>query len=205
MTLKRSEKTFFGNLRFFNRPLFLAKETASRIMLPLSPIDTDQKDLPMIISENAVVLFHYTLTDESGNELDSSTGKDPLAYMHGHKNIIPGLEKELDGKTAGDVMIVTIKAAEADGETQDERIQEIPRTSFQTEEMSVGMRFEAKTPNGPVSVVVTEVNDETVTVDGNHPLAGKDLTFDVRVDSVREASEEELSHGHVHGPGGHNH
>jgi FKBP-type peptidyl-prolyl cis-trans isomerase SlyD len=159
----------------------------------------------MIISENAVVLFHYTLTDESGNELDSSTGKDPLAYMHGHKNIIPGLEKELDGKTAGDVMVVTIKAAEAYGEHQEKMVQEVPRTSFQVEEMTVGMRFEAQTPNGPLSVVVTGVTDDMVTVDGNHPLAGKDLTFDVKVDTVREASEEELEHGHVHGPGGHQH
>ena len=159
----------------------------------------------MIISENAVVLFHYTLTDESGKELDSSTGKDPLAYMHGHKNIIPGLENELDGKTAGDVMVVTIKAAEAYGERQEKMVQEVPRASFQVEEMTVGMRFEAQTPNGPISVVVTGVTDDMVTVDGNHPLAGKDLTFDVKVDTVREASEEELEHGHVHGPGGHQH
>ncbi|HEB27681.1 MAG TPA: peptidylprolyl isomerase [Porticoccus sp.] len=159
----------------------------------------------MIISENAVVLFHYTLTDERGTELDSSTGKDPLAYIHGHKNIIPGLEKELDGKTAGDVMIVTIKAAEAYGERQEKMVQEVPRASFQVEEMTVGMRFEAKTPNGPVSVIVADVTDDMVTVDGNHPLAGKDLTFDVKVDTVREASEEELEHGHVHGPGGHQH
>lgn len=159
----------------------------------------------MIISENVVVLFHYSLTDENGNELDSSTDKDPLAYIHGHKNIIPGLEKELDGKKEGDVMVVTIEAAEAYGERQEQMIQEVPRASFQVEEMTVGMRFEAQTPNGPVSVVVTNVTDDMVTVDGNHPLAGKDLTFDVKIDSVREATEEELEHGHVHGPGGHQH
>jgi FKBP-type peptidyl-prolyl cis-trans isomerase SlyD len=159
----------------------------------------------MIISENAVVLFHYSLTDENGNELDSSKDKDPLPYIHGHKNIIPGLEKELDGKTEGDVMVVTIKAAEAYGERQEQMIQEVPRASFQVEEMAVGMRFEAQTPNGPVSVVVTAVTDDMVTVDGNHPLAGKDLTFDVRIDTVREATEEELEQGHVHGPGGHQH
>ena len=159
----------------------------------------------MIISENVVVLFHYSLTDENGNELDSSTDKDPLAYIHGHKNIIPGLEKELDGKTEGDVMVVTIEAAEAYGERQEQMVQEVPRASFQVEEMTVGMRFEAQTPNGPVSVVVTTVTDDMVTVDGNHPLAGKDLTFDVKIDTVREATEEELEHGHVHGPGGHQH
>lgn len=159
----------------------------------------------MIISENAVVLFHYTLTDAEGNELDSSTGKDPLAYIHGHKNIIPGLEKAMEGKKSGDVMIETIEAAEAYGERQEQMIQQVPRTSFQTEDMQVGMRFEAQTPNGPVSVIVTELTDETVTVDGNHPLAGKALTFDVKIDTVREASEEELAHGHVHGKGGHQH
>ena len=159
----------------------------------------------MIISENAVVLFHYTLTDEEGNELDSSTGKDPLAYIHGHKNIIPGLEKAMEGKKEGDVMIETIEAAEAYGERQEQMIQQVPRASFQTEDMQVGMRFEAQTPNGPVSVIVTELTDEIVTVDGNHPLAGKALTFDVKINTVREASEEELAHGHVHGKGGHQH
>jgi FKBP-type peptidyl-prolyl cis-trans isomerase SlyD len=159
----------------------------------------------MIISENAVVLFHYTLTDEEGNQLDSSTDREPLAYIHGHKNIIPGLEKAMEGKKEGDVMIETIAAADAYGERQEQMIQQVPRTSFQTEDMQVGMRFEAQTPNGPISVVVTELTDETVTVDGNHPLAGKALTFDVKIDTVREASEEELTHGHVHGEGGHQH
>ena len=111
----------------------------------------------MIISENAVVLFHYTLTDAEGNQLDSSVGQDPLAYIHGHKNIIPGLEKAMEGKTVGDVMVVTVEAAEAYGERHDQMIQEVPRQSFQAEDMQVGMRFEAQTPNGPVSVVVTDI------------------------------------------------
>ena len=159
----------------------------------------------MIISENAVVLFHYTLTDEDGNQIDSSKGSDPMAYMHGHKNIIPGLEKELEGKKEGDTMIVTIKAADAYGEHQEQMIKEVPRTSFQAEDIEVGMRFQAQTSNGSVLATVTHIAEETVTVDGNHPLAGKALTFDIRVDTVREASEEELTHGHVHGPGGHQH
>jgi FKBP-type peptidyl-prolyl cis-trans isomerase SlyD len=159
----------------------------------------------MIISENAAVLFHYTLTDEGGNQLDSSKGKDPLAYLHGHKNIIPGLEQEMEGKQAGDVMVVTIAPADAYGERQEQMVQEVPRKTFQADDIHVGMRFEAQTPNGPLTVVVTGVTDETVTVDGNHPLAGKELTFDVRIDSVREATEEELTHGHVHGAGGHQH
>lgn len=159
----------------------------------------------MIISENAVVLFHYTLTDENDQQLDSSTDSDPMAYMHGHKNIIPGLEKELEGKKEGDTMIVTVEAADAYGERQEQMIQELPRESFQAEDIQVGMRFQAQTDKGPITATVTQLTDESVTVDGNHPLAGKTLTFDVRVMSVREASEEELSHGHVHGPGGHQH
>jgi FKBP-type peptidyl-prolyl cis-trans isomerase SlyD len=160
----------------------------------------------MIISENAAVLFHYTLTDEEGTQLDSSKGKEPLAYLHGHKNIIPGLEQAMEGKQAGDVMVVNVEAADAYGEIQEQMIQEVPRKTFQADDITVGMRFEAQTPNGPVSVVVTGVTEETVTVDGNHPLAGKTLNFDVRVDTVREATEEELTHGHIHGAaGGHEH
>lgn len=159
----------------------------------------------MIISENAAVLFHYTLTDEEGNQLDSSKGKDPLAYLHGHKNIIPGLEQAMEGKKEGDVMVVTIEPADAYGERQEQMVQQVPRKSFQAEDINVGMRFEAQTPNGALTVVVTEVTDETVTVDGNHPLAGKALTFDVRINSVREATEEELTHGHIHGAGDHQH
>ncbi|MEZ5529862.1 MAG: peptidylprolyl isomerase [Porticoccaceae bacterium] len=160
----------------------------------------------MNITENAVVLFHYTLTDEDGVQLDSSSDTAPLAYIHGHNNIIPGLEKAMEGKTEGDSMKVTVPAAEAYGEYHDHMVQEVPREAFQgIDEVKPGMRFEAQTPSGPISVVVTATTDDTVTVDGNHPLAGKDLTFEVSIESVREATEEELSHGHVHGPGGHQH
>jgi FKBP-type peptidyl-prolyl cis-trans isomerase SlyD len=159
----------------------------------------------MSISEHAAVLYHSTLTEGEGNQLDASKGKDPLAYLHGHKNIIPGLEQEMEGKQAGDVMVVTIAPADAYGERQEQMVQEVPRKTFQAEDIHVCMRFEAQTPNGPLTVVVTGVTDETVTVDGNHPLAGKELTFDVRIDNVREATEEELTHGHVHGAGGHQH
>jgi FKBP-type peptidyl-prolyl cis-trans isomerase SlyD len=159
----------------------------------------------MIISENAAVLFHYTLTDEDGNQLDSSKGKEPLAYLHGHKNIIPGLEKAMEGKQAGDVMVVNVAPADGYGEIQEQKIQEVPRKTFQAEDITVGMRFVAQTPDGPLTVFVTAVTDETVTVDANHPLAGKKLTFDVRIETVREATEEELTHDHVHGAGGHQH
>ena len=161
----------------------------------------------MTIKENSAVSFHYTLTDDDGQQLDSSAGKEPLAYLHGAGNIIPGLESALEGKSVGDTMVVDVTAAEGYGEIQKELIQEVPRASFQgVDEIEVGMQFEAQTgEGGTVPVTVVAVTDEIVTVDGNHPLAGKNLHFDVTIEDVRDASAEELEHGHVHGPGGHNH
>lgn len=160
----------------------------------------------MTIKSNAAVGIHYTLTDAEGAELDSSRGQDPLMYLHGANNIIPGLENALEGKTAGDSLTVTVEAAEAYGEAQEHLVQEVPRESFgDVEDIQEGMQFQAQTESGALPVVVTGVTETTVTVDGNHPLAGKTLTFDVSVDSVRDATEEELTHGHVHGPGGHQH
>ena len=161
----------------------------------------------MTIKENSAVSFHYTLTDDDGQQLDSSAGKEPLAYLHGAGNIIPGLENALTGKAVGDSMTVAISATEGYGEVQNELIQDVPRTSFQgVDEIEVGMQFEAQTgQGGTVPVTVTAVTDETVTVDGNHPLAGKNLNFDVSIEAVRDATEEELEHGHVHGPGGRDH
>ena len=161
----------------------------------------------MTIKENSAVSFHYTLTDDDGQQLDSSAGKEPLAYLHGAGNIIPGLESALEGKSVGDAMVVDVIAAEGYGEIQKELIQEVPRASFQgVDEIEVGMQFEAQTgEGGTVPVTVVAVTDEIVTVDGNHPLAGKNLYFDVSIEDVRDASVEELEHGHVHGPGGHNH
>jgi FKBP-type peptidyl-prolyl cis-trans isomerase SlyD len=161
----------------------------------------------MTIKENSAVSFHYTLTDDDGQTLDSSAGKDPLAYLHGAGNIIPGLENALAGKQIGDSMIVAVTAAEGYGEVQQELIQEVPRDAFQgVDSIEVGMQFEAQTgQGGSVPVTVTAVTEELVTVDGNHPLAGKNLNFDVSIESVREATEEELEHGHVHGAGGQEH
>lgn len=154
----------------------------------------------MTITANSAVSFHYTLTDSEGVELDSSQGQEPLEYLHGHGNIIPGLEKALEGKTAGDSLEVAIEPAEGYGEVQPELIQEAPRSAFQgVEDLQPGMRFEAETNQGPLPVVITAVSDETVTVDGNHPLAGKVLNFSVTVEDVREATAEELQHGHIHG------
>ncbi|MEJ6773377.1 MAG: peptidylprolyl isomerase [Porticoccaceae bacterium] len=161
----------------------------------------------MTIKENRAVSFHYTLTDDDGQTLDSSAGKDPLAYLHGAGNIIPGLESALAGKSVGDAMVVAVTAAEGYGEVQKELIQEVPRDAFQgVDSIEVGMQFEAQTgQGGTVPVTVTAVTDEIVTVDGNHPLAGKNLNFDVSIEDVRDATEEELEHGHVHGVGGHEH
>lgn len=161
----------------------------------------------MTIKENSAVSFHYTLTDDDGQTLDSSAGKDPLAYLHGAGNIIPGLESALAGKSVGDAMVVAVTAAEGYGEVQKELIQEVPRDAFQgVDSIEVGMQFEAQTgQGGTVPVTVTAVTEETVTVDGNHPLAGKNLNFDVSIEDVRDATEEELEHGHVHGVGGHEH
>ncbi|MDA9346361.1 peptidylprolyl isomerase [Porticoccaceae bacterium] len=161
----------------------------------------------MTIKENSAVSFHYTLTDDDGQQLDSSAGKEPLAYLHGAGNIIPGLESALKGKSVGDAMIVAVTAAEGYGEVQKELIQEVPRDAFQgVDSIEVGMQFEAQTgQGGTVPVTVTAVTEEIVTVDGNHPLAGKNLNFDVSIEDVRDATEEELEHGHVHGVGGHEH
>ena len=161
----------------------------------------------MIISENSSVRFHYTLTDDQGQQLDSSAGQEPLAYLHGAGNIIPGLEKALEGKTAGDKLSVAVSAEEGYGPVQTDLIQDVPRSSFQgIDTIEIGMQFEAQTgQGGSVPVTVIAVTDETVTVDGNHPLAGKGLNFDVTIEDVREASEEELAHGHIHGAGGHHH
>jgi len=159
----------------------------------------------MNIQNNAVVALHYTVKDEDGVKLDSSEGGAPLTYLHGANNIIPGLERALEGKSKGDALEVNIPPQEAYGEYIDELVDSVPRDAFQGTEVEVGMRFEAQTNNGPISVVITHIEDDNVTVDGNHPLAGKSLNFSVIVDDIREATEEEVAHGHVHGPGGHHH
>ena len=154
----------------------------------------------MNIQNNSAVSFHYKLTDDDGISIDSSEGKEPLGYLHGAGNIIPGLEKALEGKTIGDSLTVAVTAAEGYGEVQKELIQEVPKEAFQgVDNIEVGMQFEAQTgQGGTVPVTVIAVTDEIVTVDGNHPLAGKNLNFDVTIEEVRDASEEELARGHLH-------
>jgi len=161
----------------------------------------------MLIGSEKVVLIHYTLTDESGQVLDSSSGRDPLAYLHGKGNIIPGLEKALEGKQAGDKLNVAVQPAEGYGERDERLVQDVPREAFENvDEVNPGMQFQAQNEQGQARIVtVTKVADDLITIDANHPLAGANLNFDVEVTEVREPTAEELEHGHVHGPGGHNH
>jgi FKBP-type peptidyl-prolyl cis-trans isomerase SlyD len=160
----------------------------------------------MQITKDAVALIHYTLTDDEGKKLDSSEGGEPLAYIHGNGNLIPGLERELEGKSAGDKLSVKIAPADAYGEYDKALVQRIPRRSLKgINNIYVGLQLHAQSEHGTRAVTVTQVTGDMVTIDGNHPLAGKNLNFVVEVAAVRVATEEELSHGHVHGPGGHHH
>lgn len=160
----------------------------------------------MNIENGKVVSIHYTLTDDTAKVLDTSDGGEPLVYLHGKGNIIPGLEKALNGKVKGDKFTVTLQPEDAYGPRDDNMKQSIPRSQFPKEEkIEVGMSFQADTPQGPMVLHILTVNDQEVTVDANHPLAGVPLTFVVEVDSVRDASAEEMKHGHAHGPGGHHH
>lgn len=160
----------------------------------------------MQISKNAVVQIHYTLKNDAGQVLDSSAGSDPLAYMHGNGNLIPGLEKALEGRSAGDKVTVAIAPAEGYGVRDEDLVQDVPRSAFRgIDNLAVGMQFQADSNHGPRTVVITAIQDDTITVDGNHPLADQTLNFEVEITGVRAATAEELSHGHVHGPGGHHH
>jgi FKBP-type peptidyl-prolyl cis-trans isomerase SlyD len=160
----------------------------------------------MQVERDTVVHIHYTLRNEAGQVLDSSDGADALAYLHGHGNLIPGLERALEGKAAGDKLNVKVAASDAYGDHDPALVQDVPRSAFQgVEDVKVGMRFQAQSNQGARTVVVTGVEGDQVTIDGNHPLAGQPLNFEVEVTEVRAATDEELSHGHVHGPGGHEH
>ncbi|WP_394249284.1 peptidylprolyl isomerase [Vibrio profundi] len=157
----------------------------------------------MKIEKNVVVSVAYQVKLEDGVVVDQSTAEAPLDYLHGHNNLITGLEKELDGKVAGDKFSATVTPEDAYGEHNDALVQRVPADVFQgVEEIEVGMRFLADTDQGPIPVEVTEVDGDEVVVDGNHMLAGQTLTFDVEVVAVREATEEEIQHGHVHQAGG---
>lgn len=161
----------------------------------------------MQVAKHKVVTIDYTLTDDEGTVLDTSEGGEPLAYIHGVGNLIPGLEEALEGLSPGDAVRVSVPPEKAYGEIHDHLRQSVPRSRFDTEdEIEVGMMFHTPAEGGGMQVVrVVAVETEHVTVDANHPLAGQNLNFAVRVADVREATAEELDHGHVHGPGGHHH
>lgn len=159
----------------------------------------------MQIAARKVVTIDYTLTDEGGEVLDTSKGGDPLVYLHGVGNIIPGLENALTGRSAGEALQVVVSPAEGYGERDEGLLHSVPKKEFGDETLDVGMQFQARTSEGPVLLTIVEIERDSVTLDANHPLAGKSLSFDVTVVAVRDATAEELTHGHVHGAGGHHH
>lgn len=161
----------------------------------------------MLIANQHVVAIDYTLSNDAGEVIDSSAGAEPLVYLHGAGNIIAGLENALLGKTVGDELDVSIEPEDAYGEYSVELITSLGREMFEgVDELEVGMQFHASAPDGGMQIVtVRDIDGDQVTIDGNHPLAGQQLNFKVKVISVRDASEEELAHGHVHGEGGHQH
>jgi FKBP-type peptidyl-prolyl cis-trans isomerase SlyD len=159
----------------------------------------------MQIAKHTVVSIHYTLRDNQGTVLDSSDGKDPLLYIQGIGNLIPGMEEGLEGKQKGDKVEIKVSPEKGYGERNESLIQQVPRSAFGDQDVRPGMQFQAQSNQGRQVVTVTNVGLENITVDGNHPLAGVELNFSVEVMDVRNATGEELDHGHVHGPGGHHH
>ena len=156
--------------------------------------------MTLLVGNNLVVSMHYTLTDNEKNVIDSSEGEEPLTYLHGAGNIIPGLEKALIGKVEGDSLQVTIQPEEGYGVVAEDLVQTVDKSVFQgIDEIEPGMGFESETPDGTVHhVVVKKVEGDEVTIDANHPLAGVILNFDVEIVNIRVPSEEEISHGHAH-------
>ena len=161
----------------------------------------------MLIANQHVVAIDYTLSNDAGEVIDSSAGAEPLVYLHGAGNIIAGLENALAGKAVGDELDVSIEPEDAYGEYSAELITNLGREMFEgVDQLEVGMQFHASAPDGGMQIVtIRDIDGDQVTIDGNHPLAGQQLNFKVKVVSVRAASEEELAHGHVHGEGGHQH
>jgi len=159
------------------------------------------------IQIDSVVSIHYSLTLDSGEEIDSSDESKPLDYLHGHGNIVPGLEEELTGRKVGDDLAVVVTPDKGYGLPDPEGVQDVPRSSFpEGLDLQPGAILSAEDENGhPMHLRVVEVGDESVKVDMNHPLAGQNLNFKIQIVAVRSATQEELSHGHAHGPGGHNH
>jgi FKBP-type peptidyl-prolyl cis-trans isomerase SlyD len=159
----------------------------------------------MQIAAQKAVTIGYTLKDDAGKVLDSSEGGEPLIYLHGAGDIVPGLEKALDGKQVGDAISVSLSPEEAYGQRDEAQVRNIPLRKLPKGKVEVGMQYEVTTEAGPMLALVTAVKGDYATIDANHPLAGMRLHFDVKVVSVRDATPEELEHGHVHGPDDHHH
>ncbi|WP_206859733.1 FKBP-type peptidyl-prolyl cis-trans isomerase [Lysobacter changpingensis] len=159
----------------------------------------------MKIEKDRVVRFHYTVSEVGQEPLETSEGRDPLAILIGHGNIIPGLEKAMDGREAGEKFEVDVPAAEAYGERREGLTQRVPKKHFKGARLEPGMQAVLPTNFGPRAVTIQKVGMSVVDVDLNHPMAGKDLHFAIELVDVREATPEEIEHGHVHGDGGHHH
>jgi FKBP-type peptidyl-prolyl cis-trans isomerase SlyD len=160
----------------------------------------------MNIGKESFVSFHFTLKDDAGKVLESSVGNDPLVYLHGTSSIVPGLEEALNGRKSGEKFNVVLPPEKAYGQRDERLIQRIPKTEFpNSERLKIGMQFQVDTKGGPMVLTITGLDGNEVVVDGNPELAGATLHFDIEVTDVRQATAEELSHGHAHGPGGHHH
>jgi len=160
----------------------------------------------MKVEDKKVVAIEYTLKNDSGEVLDSNKGEDMLFFIQGEGNIVPGLEKEMAGKSTGDNFEVVVKAAEGYGIYDDEKIRRIPRAQLKhLKGLKEGMSLQMRGPEGVEMITVTKVSEEEVVADGNHPLAGQNLHFQIRIGEIRDATKDELAHGHAHGPGGHHH
>lgn len=156
----------------------------------------------MQIADNHVVTLHYSVKTENGDLIDESESSKPLAFIQGSHYMIAGLEEALYGKQKGEKFEISVGPEKAYGERQDQLVQEVPSNMFEGMDVEVGMSFRATTDQGEQSVIIIDKDDEFVTVDGNHPLSGMTLLFDVSIEDVREATQDELNHGHVHGAGG---
>ncbi|MEH6481903.1 MULTISPECIES: peptidylprolyl isomerase [Pseudoalteromonas] len=156
----------------------------------------------MIVAANKVVKMHYSVMDNDGNSIDNSFGGEPLHFIIGTGYLISGLENALLGKQPGDTLSVKVEPEDGYGERHENLMQAVPKSMFEGMEIEVGMQFRASTDDGDQSVMIIDIQDEEVIVDGNNPLAGITLNFDVEILEVRDATEDELTHGHVHGEGG---
>lgn len=159
----------------------------------------------MQITKNAVVSFHYTLNDADGKTLDSSAGREAFAYIHGGGMIVPGLEEQLEGKKAGDSLLAVVSPEKGYGNIDPQLLHKVPQDRFGDQKVEPGMQFQAGERGEMGVFTVVAVEDGHVVLNGNHPLAGVTLHFNVEITNVREATQEELAHGHVHGEGGVHH